>query len=182
MSQELPESSSPPSAPSSAEGESEIQPGDPVLRRKMLIVLGILCLVSVLGVLSLDSYLGHLQEVARTTSLEEAAEKTHRVARVVLAALSLGTVVMALYLAVLAARILKHRRFPPPNTRVISDTKVLSGLPARAYGWASLILALLLLVVGVLLPLRAEKILERQLDPRLRPIPQNNHDLGLGPW
>ena len=147
-----------------------------------LIFLGILCLVCVLGVLSLDSYLGHLQEVARTISLEEAAEKTHRVARVVLGAVSLGAVGMALYLALLAARILKHRRFPPPDTRVISDTRVLSGLHARVYGWVSLLLAVLLLVMGVLLPLRAEQILERQLDPRLRPIPQNNQDLGLGPW
>jgi hypothetical protein len=61
--------------------------------------------------------------------------------------------------------------------RVIRDTRVAQGLRARLHGWIGLALALLILLAGVLVPLRADRTLRGVLDGRLQPILKTPEEL-----
>ena len=43
---------------------------------------------------------------------------------------------VVIYLALLAARIIKSRQFPPPGTQVLRDTPIVRGKKALIRGWA----------------------------------------------
>jgi hypothetical protein len=149
---------------------SEIQPADTVLRTKVLATMGAVCLLAVAGVLLLDSYFERLQNLAQH-DVQLAAEKMRAVAEPLVLGIGAGAIIIGLWASVAAVGILRSRRFPPPGMNVIRKTRVVTGPKATLRGVVSLGLGLALIFLGLSLPMRASKILDRQLDTRPQPIP-----------
>ena len=160
------------------ESDREVQKADRGLRRKVLVGAVLATLVLVAGVVLLTSRFAELEK-----SVGDAAYQASRqglvAARGFLAVLALGAVVLGGVLGRLSWRTLSAGRYPPPGTRVINDTPVLHGDRAKRYGRGGLALAALLIVAGLWVPYRIHGILERMLQPGLRPTPVSPADLGL---
>jgi hypothetical protein len=136
--------------------EEDVVRGDPVLRRRALLVLPLLL---ALGVVALAS----------------APRASHRLilwlqqspdagGRAVLAMLGFAApFTLAAWLVGGGAvrrsvQTLRARRFPPPGMRVVRDTPVLRGRTARLFGVIGLILGATLLTAGTMLPVLAYRI------------------------
>lgn len=165
--------------PAPSETDPAIQPADLGLRRKVLGALALVALVGCYGVVRLEAYFQKVQLLAKS-DLVQAAEKAQRVSDVLFLVLAVGMVVFGGYLLRLSLRVLKTRRFPPPGTRVISDTKVLQGKVARIYGGTLLVLSLAILVAAVVVPWTAAQKVQKVLTITLEPTPQTPEELGLG--
>ena len=113
------------------------------------------------------------------SDLVQAAEKALVVSDGLLLALGIGMVGFGVYLLLLALRVLRTRRYPPPGMRVISDTKILEDGAARVYGGTLLVLSLAILVAGVVVPWKAQQKVEQVLSISLEPTPQTPEELGL---
>ena len=155
----------------------EVQTADPDLRRRVLAILVLAGLLGVLGVLRLEAYLAELQALARS-SPHEAAAHALEVSRLVLAAAAVLVAVLAAYLGRLSWRTLRAGRYPPPGTRVLSDTRVVRGPRARRYGWIFLALAIAILATGVLVAYQADRRLRSLLAPGLAPTDVSPAELG----
>lgn len=147
----------------------EIQPAEPALRTKTLAVLGMVCLLAVAGVLLLDAYFKRLQILAQH-DVQLAAEKMRAVAEPLFMGVGAGAILAGLWAGVVAVRVLRSGRFPPPGMRVTRDTPVVTGRNAELRGVAGLVLGLMLIVLGLRLPARAARFLNLLLDTRPRPI------------
>ncbi len=148
----------------------EIQPADPVYRVRFLIAMTVVALAGAVGVLYLDGYLTELHALA-AESQPLAAGKALRAGRAVLAVVAAGAAVISLYLARVSWRTLGSGRFPPPGTRVISDTRVRYGRAARRRGRAGLAMAAATLILTAVVVLQANRLLEALLDTDLKPTP-----------
>ncbi len=157
----------------------EIQVADAKLRRWVLGGLVLVALAACYGVVQLDAYFQGVQVLAKS-DLVLAAEKAQRVSDGLFLALGVGMIGFGVYLLLLARRIMQTQRYPPPGTRVISDTKILQGPKARLYGGTLLALSLAILVAGVLVPWTAAQKVQKVLTITLEPTSQTPEDLGLG--
>lgn len=148
----------------------EIQPADPVLRRRFLIgaIAGVL--VIAVGLNVLDAYLTGLHELALTAQ-PLAAAKAMRAVRIVLGLVVAGAVLLAGSLARTAWRTLESERFPPPGARMVSDTRIRRGREARRQGYAGLVMAGLILLLTAAIALAADALFRDLLSTKLRPTP-----------
>ena len=134
----------------------EIQPADPGARRKALWMLGIATLLGVCAILAFEYFQDDLR-----SWLERNIDYLLRNTVVVV----LWAVVFALplfaagiYLFLLGKHTVRSQRFPPPDTAVTRDTRVLKGLRATRRGRIIQLLSLLLLVAAAMLPFVIWKI------------------------
>jgi len=148
--------------------DPEIQPADPQQRKRVLFAMMVIALLIALGINILDAYLVDLQALARE-SYTTAALKARLAVRWVLGLILASALGLSGYLASTSWRTLKHLRYPPPGTKVISDTRIRRGKEARDHGRAGLILAGLTLVLTVAVILLASSRLNPLLDTSLRP-------------
>ena len=148
----------------------QIQPADPALRTKALAALGGACLLAVAGVLLLDAYFKRLQALAEF-DVQLAAEKIRAVGEPILWGVGMGAALVGCWVALTSFRILRAGRSPLPGARVIRDTPVVTGRQAMWRGVIGLALGCVLIFLGLRLPVRASKILDRLLDTQPRPIP-----------
>jgi len=121
----------------------EIVPADPVLRRRVLLVL--LAMVAI-GAAAIHYAPAALHEIFRVA--RESPAEAERRARILMFALigpmTLGSLIVGIDVVRTALRALETRRFPPPGARVLRDTPVIRGSRAR-------LVAALALVLGVTL-------------------------------
>ena len=150
--------------------EPEFQPADQRLRIRLLILSMLLAALGAIGLLALDHYLTGLQALA-AEARPLAAAKVGQVVRAILALLAAGGVGLSLYLGRTSWRTLRSERYPPPGARVLSDTRIRRGRPARHRGQAGLALAALTLLLTVAIAWRANQVFSRLLDPTLKPTP-----------
>src|SRR5512132_248213 len=137
-------------------GEGDIVRGDPALRRRMLFLLP---LVLLLGVVALAT-------APRATRLLllwlQQSPETGQHAVLAMLAFAAPFTLAAWLVGVDAVRrsirTLRARRFPPPGMRVVSDTRVMHGTMARAFGMVGLSLGAALLTAGTMLPFLAYRI------------------------
>jgi hypothetical protein len=136
---------------SSPRNPPEILRADPRLRHGTLLVVLILLGLGVVGLFGLDRY---LQGVAADAQLEPEAvfRKIFNLLRLSFVAGGVGLILSGAYLGRFAMRILASGQFPPPGARVIRDTPILRGAPAKRQGRSMATLAILLVVLGLALP------------------------------
>lgn len=115
----------------------EIQPADPVTRRRALIVAGAIAVLGWAAFFALQNWIAGL----------EGAEPTHMRASLERAlvwgswATMLPVVALAGWLWLYGARVGRAGRFPAPGAKVVRDTPVLLGDAARVRGVALKVLA-----------------------------------------
>ncbi|MCP3963050.1 MAG: hypothetical protein GY719_34865 [bacterium] len=148
----------------------EIQQADARFRTRFLLAMTVVAVVAAAGLVMLDDYLTELQTLAERAQ-PIAAEKTLKAARVVFALLTAGGAVLGLYLGRVSWRALRSGRFPPPGTRVLSDTVVRRGAAARLYGRAGLAFAVITVLLTALIVVQGDRLFRRLLDTSLKPTP-----------
>jgi hypothetical protein len=136
--------------------EVEVVRGDPALRRRALLLLPLLL---VLGLVALATAPRASHLLILWLQQSPGGGK-----RAVLAMLGFAApFTLAAWLvggdAVRRSMLtLRARRFPPPGMRVVRDTPVLRGRPARVFGMVGMVLGVALLTAGSMLPLVAYRI------------------------
>ena len=123
----------------------EIQPADPRLRTVVLVLMTLAGMLGAAGLLYLDAHLTALLAFAEMAPPVVAAERFLRAARIFLGLSAAIAVLVAGSLARVSWRTLRSERFPPPGSRVTSDTPVLRGSAARRRGLTGLAVAVLML-------------------------------------
>ncbi len=130
--------------------DPEIQRADPVAQRHELVLVAAALAVG-LGLLAVLATARPTLERWLTENAELLAARPGLVAAAALV-LVLPLCAFAVYLWRLGARVTATGRFPPPDTWVLRDTRVLAGAPARRRGRIIQILATLLLGTSLAVP------------------------------
>jgi len=130
--------------------EPEIQRADPAAQRRELILVAAALTVG-LGLLAALATARPTLERWLTEHAELLAARPGLVAAAALV-LVLPLCAFALYLWRLGGRVTASGRFPPPDTPVLRDTRVLEGAPARRRGQIIQALAALLLATSLAVP------------------------------
>lgn len=128
------------------EAEREVVRADPAMRRTALIVGCGLVVALVVATLSAERFLGSLSTLSQASPAEAvlwfAAFVLPLIALVVVAGVDAGRRSLST---------LRESRFPPRGMRVLRDTPVIEGRPARAIGVLGCTLGATLLVLALLL-------------------------------
>ncbi len=141
----------------------EIQPADPRVRRRFLLAMILVAAVGAVALLSLDDHLSRLHGQLAAPQPEDLAQ-AQRAVRVFLALVAAAGVAFSLYFGRVSWRALHAERFPPPGTRVISDTLVRHGPAARRRAQAGLVLAIATLLLTLAVVASADRAFSRLLD------------------
>ena len=128
--------------------EPEVQRADPVTRRRVLAGVVAITTACVAGYFALQRWLAGLRDLD-TAQVQQSLERALVVASW---AAMVPAVVLAACLWRYGTRVCEADRFPAPGARVIRDTPVLHGAPARLRGTFLKLLAacLALLAAGTL--------------------------------
>jgi len=118
---------------------------DPGMRRRAIVFLAVLAIAAVVAFLALEQWLAGLQ--ASDPAL--AIGTMRHVLRWTFAAMTASLVLFAAYLWLLGRRILVAEQYPPPGMKVVRDTLVVRGEPARRRGRMAQGLAIVLLIAAV---------------------------------
>jgi hypothetical protein len=122
----------------------EIQPADPVARRRALIAAAVIAAAGWAAYFALQNWLADLRSLP-PESAQEALEDAMIWGTW---AATLPVLVFATWLWLLGRRVRRAGRFPPPGAKVIRDTPVLIGRDARVRGATLQVTALVLGVCG----------------------------------
>ncbi len=150
------------------EASPEIQRADERLRIRWLILLMLAATLGAAGILRLDDYFTRLHAVA-TEAQPAAMAKAKHVIRSILAAGAAAGALFSLYLGQASFRIYRSERYPPPGARVLSDTRICRGRPARRRGQVGMVLSLLTLLLTLAVVILANRVFTRLLDTTLKP-------------
>ena len=129
------------------EHDDRILRADPVFRMRAVTILVILVALGAASLMATSRYLDGLRELAQA-SPEDAAARAATLFRVMMSATALIPLLAGAYLSRLAWRGWIEGVFPPPGTRVLMDTAVVSGRSTRR-------LSALTFTLGVILVLSA---------------------------
>ena len=123
--------------------ERPLAKADPAARRQAILVI---VFGTAIGALLISSF-DYFREPFREWLLSEPAETARRARLAICVAvfvLSAPVIVVAVYLWLFGAKVLRAQQFPPPGVRVIRDTPVVSGRGAVIRGHIFQILAVCL--------------------------------------
>ncbi len=159
--------------------DQDILQADPKHRSRVLALMLLTALLGLLGLYWMQGELRGLPQLLQS-SPEEGAKRFLFLTRLVCGLMALGFVAMGAYLLRLSWRALQSETFPPLDTRVLRDTPILRGQPARAKAKIGLVLAFLVLVLGLFVPYRMERKFERFIEGELRRVNTVPRELYLG--
>jgi hypothetical protein len=127
----------------------EVQPADPTTRRRALIAVAVIAMAGWGLYFGLEQWLAGL----RGSSLGHVRDSLERALIWSSWATFLPITVLAAFMWRYGARVCRAERFPAPGAKVVRDTPVLRGKPARRRGTALQVLAagLALLSAGALI-------------------------------
>lgn len=112
---------------------SGIVPADKNLRKKFFIVLGFLMFAVFIILPYFNEYLEQIKQVSKENP-EVAFKKSMFVLKATLGFVSFLLVMTGIYSMSLARRTLKSGQYPPPDMRVIRDTRLRRGTQAKRAG------------------------------------------------
>lgn len=131
---------------------AQIQRADPTTRRRLLIVLLVVLVVGGAVVWWLERWLGDLTaEVAADP--DQLVEKAEFLLGVFVLAFTVPLLLGAALIWRLGTRVVAAQRFPPPGTKVVRDTPVVSGAAARRRGEVLRVCAAAVAVGAIAVPL-----------------------------
>lgn len=127
----------------------EIMPSDPRLRRIAAISVVILIAAGFVFMhYALPQYLDYLRALARRDP-DALALEYRRAFLTMFSVIGVLSIAIGVYLLHIGRAVLQSGRFPPPQVKVIVDTKIIRGAWARRFGWLMSVSAVLLMFVGV---------------------------------
>lgn len=132
--------------------EHEIQSADPAARKKALLLVAVVAGVGAVVVWAFESAFTRIEGTMADNPIEAVANMVSTI-RILAAMVAILTMTIAIWLALLSARILKAERFPPPGMAVIRDVRIIRGAPARIRAWIGFVVAGLCGVGSIVLPL-----------------------------
>ena len=135
----------------SSESTNQVLIADKKLRRRVLSLAIILCMLSLAAIYAVEQFLQDIQELAKE-SPEEAFEQVGAFLRVFLAAASFSLILISGWITRFSLKALQAEQFPTPATRVIRDTRITDGAQARRKAILGFVLAAILAVCSILLP------------------------------
>ncbi len=121
---------------------------DPALRKKTIVFVVAASLLGLVLIVFFQSELGRVDELARENpqaALEQLLNRLHLLAL----SMTLLFVPFSLYLLYVSIRTYRTSRFPPPGTRVIRDTRIVTGRRARMRGIAGVLVAAAFLALAL---------------------------------
>jgi hypothetical protein len=121
---------------------------DRALRKKALLFVAAASVLGLALIVFFQKELGQLDQLARENpraALEQLLSRLHLLALF----MTLLFVPFSLYLLYVSIRTYRASRFPPPGTRVIRDTRVVTGRRARMKGIAGVLLAAAFLALAL---------------------------------
>ncbi|HSG82129.1 MAG TPA: hypothetical protein VLC48_07760 [Gemmatimonadota bacterium] len=127
----------------------DVQKPDRGAKRRATELVILIALLGTLAFLSVDRYLDGMSVELREGDPGQVAHQLGSTLRLVAAGLGLLVFLMAGWLFRLARLVSKSGRFPPPGTRVIYETPVLTGAAARHKAYIGYALAAVLLFAGL---------------------------------
>ncbi len=113
---------------------------DRTLRRKMILFLAAASVLGLALLFFFQNELGQVDQLARENpraALEQLLNRLHLLAL----SMTLLFVPFSLYLLYFSIRTYRASRFPPPGSRVVRDTRIVTGRRARMKGIAGVLLA-----------------------------------------
>lgn len=137
----------------------DIVPADKEFRKRFVAFLMLIIIVFVFAIVSMKSHLDQMEQLRRENP-GLAGKKVVLLLKWWMGLGSLPILGLAVYQIILARRILKSDRFPPPGMKMIRDTKVQTGAQARKMAISLIALSSLMSVVIlflVCLPFAFEK-------------------------
>jgi len=121
---------------------SKIVKADKSYRRKIIVILFLI------GLSGLVLFLWLLPRINQTVHQIE-PQKGLALVRCLLVVMFLAIVSIAVYLAFFGRNVLKYRSFPPPEVKVLRDTRIIEGESAIIYGQIIVWLSVLLFIFGL---------------------------------
>lgn len=132
--------------------DDKIIPADKTLRRKLIIFVLLFAIIGVFVIGYIFFSLEHIRELAKVNP-RVALERMTRLFDIVLIVIALVSLFYGIYSLIIAVRVIKSGRFPPPGTRVIRDTHISTGKIATIRAISLIAIALVMILVGILGPL-----------------------------
>jgi hypothetical protein len=131
--------------------EHEVQPHDPGARRQAILLFVVVAAIGGVAILRLEPYLESITGLADTDP-REALRQLAFVTKVMTVAIIVPMFAFVAWLLVLARRVHRAERFPPPGMALTRDTRILRGRAARVRAWSIAVLALALAASSIVLP------------------------------
>ncbi len=133
------------------------------LYRKNFIILLILFLVLVGSlVYGFITYMEYL-DILHRTAPSEAVHKFVIALWVAVSSIALAASGIGVYFISVAVRVMRSDRLPPPGMKVLTDTKVKTGMEARVKAASTIMLAVTLIIFAVVLLISLPKALDKTL-------------------
>ena len=124
----------------------QIQPADPAQRRRVAIILAIAAIVLIAAYFAFDHWLQHAALRMNTTDL---VRSVGRLISTCVIAMTMCLLLLGRHLLLRGRRIVRDRRYPANDARVLRDTPVREGEQAVRIGNASRIAGLITCLLGV---------------------------------
>jgi hypothetical protein len=153
----------------------DIVPADNEFRKRFVVFLMFIIIVFVFAILSMKSYLDQMGELRRENP-GLAGKKVVLLLKWWMGLGSLPILGLAVYQIILARRILKSGRFPPPGMKMIRDTKIQTGAKAKKVAISLIALSSVISVIVlflVCLPFTFEKKLLKKSSDVERGVSEN---------
>ncbi len=126
----------------------QTQPPDPRARRNAVLLVIMLAVLGTIALIAMERFIDDLRELTREDPYL-AIVRVNSAIKLLAVSIGLGLAGFAAWLARLSLQAHRTQRFPPPGTRVIRETRVLTGEAARARARLGFGLAAAVAVAGL---------------------------------
>lgn len=124
----------------------QIQPADPAQRRRVAVILTIAAIVLIAAYFAFDHW---LEDAAQRMTTTELVRSVGRMISICVIAMTVCLLLLGRHLLLRGRRIVRDRRYPANDARVLRDTPVREGGEAVRIGNASRIAGLITCLLGV---------------------------------
>lgn len=128
--------------------EEKIIPADKTLKSRLILLFIAVVLFGVFMVNYILAYFGDLKQLAGTDPVV-AMNRAIQAVNILLPLFALSVAATGLYCIVMAIRIIKSGQCPPPDTRVIWDTRIITGKGALNRAKAMIVFSVVIIILGV---------------------------------
>ncbi|NOT54992.1 MAG: hypothetical protein HOP18_10335 [Deltaproteobacteria bacterium] len=132
---------------------------DPRLQRVAWVTVTVLIGCGAFGILFLREFLAHI-EALTAHAPEERIQQLITLLKILLVIKGISFIGFGTFSAQRALRTIHTDQFPPPGTRVIRDTLVVTGRAAQRHGKGLLVLSVVVITSGIVVPIFTWRMLD----------------------
>lgn len=131
--------------------EKQVLKPDKEYRKKAIIIL-IISIIAGLGVLAyFQVYIDDVKELAKYDR-DQALTKIFFMLKIIMISMAFTLASFGIYVLRLSIKTIISEQFPPPGIKVIKETQVLRGSPAKNRGFMGVMLAVAIIISGMSFP------------------------------